>query len=106
MSATAVLLFIDMHDSAADSSVHTVPLADVPPKVKKVLRAQPNPLDISVDEDGWRDLAEAAAEEEDEQELCSEECTDYFEHQETAAEDTTLMRNGVKVMYIVKKWWG
>lgn len=101
-----VMLFIDMHDSAEDASLHVVPTADIPDNVKKVLRAQEHPLNIGVDEDGWRDRAEVATDDEEKQEEYSEECESYFEEVSTKYMDLTLLQNGAKVRYVVKRWYG
>ena len=105
---TQVLLYLDFHDSADDSSVLTIPMSDVPKSVKRVLRNQPNSFDITLDEDGWANLVGVGEAEDVDADALREridKCERFFEEAEAsqAYDKPTLLRNGVKVSYVVKK---
>ena len=65
---TKCVLFIDAHDSAADTTVHAVPMTNVPPNVRKVLAQADDPFAIHIDKDGWMEMVSELAL--DEQEEC------------------------------------
>jgi hypothetical protein len=100
-----ILLYIDAHDSAADSKVYAIPMAIVPRAVKKVLNAQPNHLDISVDEDGWGDHAEAVTNGIGDSEKLAYDCSEFFASLEIeGVTGLQLLSKPTITKYIVKQW--
>jgi hypothetical protein len=109
-----VLLYIDIHDSAEDSTVYIVPLNTVPELVMKVLLAQSNNYEICIDDDGWSPPVEAlqVKEEYDTEELRSDResaltdaCGEFFGGLRPNHDEAILLNNGVAVKFVVKRFY-
>ena len=102
-----VLLYIDIHDSAEDSTVYTVPLNTVPELVMKVLLAQSNNYEICIDNDGWRPLLETLqdAKNEDDEDALTDACDEFFDGLEPNRDEARLLNNGVAVEFVVKRFY-
>jgi hypothetical protein len=107
-----VLLYIEIHDSAEDSTVYTVPLNIVPELVIKVLLAQPNNYEICIDDDGWSPLVETLqdakneddGDDENDEDALTDACDEFFDGLQPNRDEARLLNNGVAVEFVVKRF--